>query len=272
MALQYVRSLLYVVHVYAAMAFMALYYLPRAVFDRRFALKGVQAWCRYARWSATWAVGLRYEVRGMVPTGEVMIAAKHQSFFDIILLVAELPRPRFIMKRELRRVPILGWFALRMGCIPVDRGKRGQAVAQMLEDVDKGRIAAGQLVIYPQGTRVAPGATPPYKTGTAVLYEALGQPCVPVAVNVGLFWPRSGVLRRPGVAVIEFLEPLEPGMEKGLFALRLQEMIEDRSNALMREAGFTFPVGGDPEAGPGGDRDGRGDPADGRHARRSGDP
>ncbi|EKE43744.1 acyltransferase family protein [Oceaniovalibus guishaninsula JLT2003] len=237
--IQYLRSLIYTVQVYAAMAVMGLWFAPQAMLTDDGALRACRAWCRYALWSARWIVGIRSEIRGTVPQGEVMIAAKHQSFLDIILLVSVLPRPRFIMKRELVRMPVLGWFALRIGCIPVDRGKRGAAIMQMLKDVDAGRIAAGQLIIYPQGTRVAPGAITPYKTGTAILYEQLNQPCVPVAVNVGLFWPRHGILKRKGLAVAEFLETIPPGVERGAFAADLEARIEARSDALMMEAGWS---------------------------------
>lgn len=237
-ALQWLRSLVFTVQVYAAMALMALYWIPVALVREDGAQRAVSAWCRYARWSAGWMVGVSSEVRGDVPAGEVLIAAKHQSFFDIIMLVSVLDRPKFIMKKELTRAPVLGWFALRIGCVPVDRGKRGEAVAKMLADVEAGRAAPGQLIIYPQGTRVAPGVEIPYKTGAAVLYQQLGQTCVPVAVNVGLFWPRAGIAKQPGHAVIEFLDPIPPGLPQDDFAERLRDSVETRSNALMREAGW----------------------------------
>lgn len=167
-----------------------------------------------------------------------MIAAKHQSFFDIIILCSVLPAFKFIMKKELTRTPVLGWFALKIGCVPVDRGKKGQAIAKMLADVQKGAARPGQLIIYPQGTRVAPGVELPYKTGTAVLYQQLGQTCVPVAVNVGVFWPRTGIVKKQGHAVIEFLEPIPPGLDKQPFVDRLREAVEERSDALMAEAGW----------------------------------
>jgi 1-acyl-sn-glycerol-3-phosphate acyltransferase len=122
--------------------------------------------------------------------------------------------------------------------VPVNRGKRGQAIAQMLADVAKGLREPGQLVIYPQGTRVAPGVEMPYKVGTAILYEQLGQPCVPVATNIGVFWPKRGVLRRPGTAVVEFLPRLPTGLPRDEFLKSLEFEIETVSNALMAEAGF----------------------------------
>jgi len=235
---RWVMSLLFIFQMYLMMALMAVYFMPLAVFDRKYAYQGVRSYCRWVRFSAHWMVGLRSEIRGDVPQDEVLIASKHQSFFDIIMLVSVLPRPKFIMKKELRRAPILGWFALRIGCIPVDRGKRGAAINQMIEDVSKGRALPGQLVIYPQGTRVAPGAVRKYKAGTGVLYDQLGQDCVPVATNVGVFWPRHGIYRKPGLGVIEFLPRIPVGKENAVFMAELEQVVEAASDRLMRDAGF----------------------------------
>lgn len=183
-------------------------------------------------------VGLRTEVRGTPPTDEVVIAAKHQSFLDIILIFGSVPAGKFIMKKELLWAPVLGQYGLKIGCVPVDRGKRSAAIKQMVRDVAKGTQQPGQLIIYPQGTRIAPGVKAPFKIGTGVLYEELGQDCVPAATNVGVFWPRKGIMRKPGLAVVEFLPRIEAGLPKAEFMARLEEEVETASNALMREAGF----------------------------------
>lgn len=242
-AVQWLRSLIFAGQAYAMMALMALFFTPWAMVDRRGAFAGVHAWCRWVRWTARWMVGLQSEVRGEIPSDEVMIAAKHQSFFDIIILVSELPRPKFVMKHELNRVPILGWYARRIGCIPVDRGRGGRAIREMLARVAAGRQEPGQLIIYPQGTRVAPGMRCEYKVGTGLLYQELGVRCVPVACNVGLFWPRRRIYRAPGTAVVEFLEPIPPGLSLREFMTRLEDEIERASDRLMAEAGFAPPCG-----------------------------
>ena len=181
-------------------------------------------------------VGLRSEVRGTPPTGEVLIAAKHQSFLDIMLIFASVPAGKFIMKRELMWAPVIGQYALRIGCVPVDRGKRSRAIAGMVADVARGRQEPGQLIIYAQGTRVAPGVKKPYKIGAGVLYEETGQSCVPAATNVGLFWPRTGILRKPGLAVVEFLPEIAPGLDRQAFMQRLEHEVETASDRLMQEA------------------------------------
>jgi len=238
MAWRWLRSLVFAVQAYAMMAVMAAIFTPWAIFDRRGAFAAVHAWTGWVRWTAGWMIGLRSEVRGTIPQGEVLIAAKHQSFFDIIILVSVLPRPKFIMKQQLVWTPILGWYAKRIGCVPVDRGKRGAAIKAMMEGVRSGRTEPGQLIIFPQGTRVAAGAHRDYKVGIGLLYQEMGVPCIPVACNVGVFWPRRRIRRDPGLAVVEFLPQIDPGMELRPFMAELEQVIETRSNALMAEAGF----------------------------------
>jgi 1-acyl-sn-glycerol-3-phosphate acyltransferase len=236
LAVQYVRSVAFIVQMYLAMVVFALLYTPWAAFDRRGAFAGVHAYCRWVRASAALLVGLRSEIRGAVPAAEAIVAAKHQSFLDIIMIAGAVPRPKFVMKKELVWAPILGWYALRIGCVPVDRGRRSLAIRQMMEGVEKGRVLPGQLVIYPQGTRVAPGVRKPYKVGTAHLYEQLGQPCVPAATNVGVFWPRRSLLRLPGTAVVEFLPEIPPGRAPEEFLASLEAVVEEASDRLAAEA------------------------------------
>ncbi|MGC9368651.1 MAG: lysophospholipid acyltransferase family protein [Paracoccaceae bacterium] len=237
-AVQWLRSLLFVGQMYLMMAVFALIFTPFALVSRKWVFHAVHAYCHWVRWTARWMVGLRSEVRGEVPRDEVLIASKHQSFFDIILIVSETPRPKFIMKSSLKWAPILGWYALRIGCIPVDRGRRAEAIRQMMAGVKSGEQKPGQLIIYPQGTRVAPGVEKPYKIGAGVLYAELGQDCVPAATNVGVFWPRTGIYRKPGLAVVEFLPRIQAGLETGAFMARLEDEIETASDRLMDEAGF----------------------------------
>ncbi|MEM1129742.1 MAG: 1-acyl-sn-glycerol-3-phosphate acyltransferase [Pseudomonadota bacterium] len=229
-------ALLFDIQVYASMAFLAVFFTPWALVDRRGAFAGIRTYCRWIRFSAKHMIGLESQIRGTVPSGEVLVASKHQSFFDIILLCSVLPRPKFIMKSELRWAPILGWFALRIGCVPVVRGKRSEAVAKMLADVAAGRADPGQLVIYPQGTRVPVGEKRDYKVGAGLLYEQLGGVCVPAATNVGVFWPKRGFRRRSGLAVLEFLPEIEKGLEVSAFMARLEDAVETRSDALVQAA------------------------------------
>lgn len=237
-ALQWLLSLIFIVQMYVAMAVIGILYLPYAIFSRDGALAACHAYCAWVLFSLRLITGMRCEVRGTPPTHPVLIAAKHQSFLDILMIFHAVPRGRFIMKKELIYTPVLGWFALRIGCVPVDRGKRGAAINKMMAAVKSGVQRAGQLIIYSQGTRVAPGLKAPYKVGTAALYLQLGQDCVPVATNVGVLWPKRGIMRKRGLAVVEFLPTIPPGLASSAFMERLEREVETASDALMAEAGF----------------------------------
>jgi 1-acyl-sn-glycerol-3-phosphate acyltransferase len=238
LALQYVLSFVFIVQMYLAMAVIGLVFLPWALISPRGAYGACHSYCRWVMWTARLLVGIRCEVRGTPPTDPVLIAAKHQSFLDILMIFSAIPRGRFVMKKELMWTPILGQYARRIECIPVDRGKKGVAIKKMLADVKAGTQQAGQLIIYAQGTRVPPGEKRPYKIGTGAIYQDLGQDCVPVATNVGVLWPKRSMLRKPGVAVVDFLPRIPAGRPIPAFMAELEQVIETRSDALMAEAGF----------------------------------
>jgi 1-acyl-sn-glycerol-3-phosphate acyltransferase len=237
-AIQWLRSLMFVGQMYAMMAIMGIVFFPWALMSSNGARVACKTYCRWVCWTAGWMVGLKTEVRGTPPTDEVVIAAKHQSFLDIIMIFGSVPAGKFIMQRELLWAPVLGQYAVRIGCVPVDRGKRGAAIQKMLSDVKSGAADPGQLIIYPQGTRVAPGVKKPFKVGASVLYGQLHQDCVPAATNVGVFWPRTGIYRKPGVAVVEFLPRIKAGQKPADFLKQLEEDVETASDALLVEAGF----------------------------------
>jgi len=237
---QLFMSVVFIIQMYLMMVLMALFYTPFALFSREWAFRAVHAYTGWVRWTAGWMVGLQSEIRGIPPTGEVIIASKHQSFFDIIMIVHAVPRPKFIMKKEILWTPIVGFYAKRIGCISVDRGKRSLAVKKMVADVNSGTQLPGQLIIFPQGTRVAAGARKAYKIGTAVLYKETGQACVPAATNVGVFWPRHGLMRKPGLAVVEFLPAIEQGLTTDDFMVALETAVEDNSDRLMADAGLVI--------------------------------
>lgn len=236
--LQWIRSILFSVQATIAMPIIGLAFAPWALFSKRGAYTACRTYAAYTMWSARWMIGLRCEVRGTPPDGAVLVAAKHQSFLDILMIYNALPLPKFIYKKQLRWAPVIGQYLLKMQMIAVDRGKRGKAIAKMLDDVQSGELEPGQLVIYPQGTRVKPGHKTDYKAGTGVLYEQLGQSCIPVATNAGVFWPRRGLYRRPGLAVVSFLDPVAPGKPRKVFMAELENKIEAGSEALLIESGY----------------------------------
>jgi 1-acyl-sn-glycerol-3-phosphate acyltransferase len=175
--------------------------------------------------------GVRIRVEGTVPAAPTIIAAKHQSMLDVFILFHALPDARFVMKRELLRAPIFGWYARRVGAVPVDRGGGSAAMQAMMRDLLAAGGAQAQIVIYPQGTRVPPGEHRPYKVGVHALYEATGLPCIPVAVDTGRVLPR-GMAVHPGTTTVRFLPPIGPGLKRERFMALLETVIEDEVAVL----------------------------------------
>jgi 1-acyl-sn-glycerol-3-phosphate acyltransferase len=181
--------------------------------------------------------GLDYEIRGLekLPKGPLIVAAKHQSAWETFALLPLFDNPFFIMKRELQWVPIFGWLTIKGRMVPVDRGGGSAALAAMTERARKELADNRQLIIFPEGTRRPPGAEPKYKYGVAQLYAAEGVPCVPVALNSGLFWPRRSIRRLPGTVIVEILDPIMPGLNKDEFFKLLQEGLEAATARLIGE-------------------------------------
>jgi 1-acyl-sn-glycerol-3-phosphate acyltransferase len=182
--------------------------------------------------------GVAVDIRGVqnLPEGGVIVAAKHQSFLDILALITVLPDFTFVLKRELMMIPMFGQFLRRSGMIPIDRSK-GRAVMSELNERVRSALESGhQLVIFPEGTRRPPGAEPQYKSGVSHLYAGADAPCVPVALNSGLFWPRRSFLRHPGRFELEFLPPIPAGRDRSDFLNDLQQRIEAASNRMLNEA------------------------------------
>jgi 1-acyl-sn-glycerol-3-phosphate acyltransferase len=211
--------------------------LPLLVFPRRVLIRAVQAWARSVLWLLKAIAGARVEFRGRenIPRGAVLVAAKHQSLWETFALLTVFDDPAFVLKRELMWLPLWGWLAWRAGMVPVNRGAGSNALAEMNQRARKEVARGRQILIFPEGTRRAPGAEPAYKFGIAHLYANLDVPCLPVALNSGLYWPRRRFIRRPGTILVEFLPPIAPGLPRKTFLEELQARIEAASNRLLAE-------------------------------------
>src|SRR5207245_6715806 len=149
----------------------------------------------------------------------------HQSAWDALILPVVLSDPAPVVKRELLLVPIYGWYAARAGSVPIDRKAAVGAVRRMIAAARPIAAAGRPMVIFPEGTRVAPGERRPYQPGVAALYQALALPVVPAAVNSGLYWGRRSFVKRPGRIIIEFLEPIPPGWPRAQLMAEIEERI-----------------------------------------------
>jgi 1-acyl-sn-glycerol-3-phosphate acyltransferase len=197
-------------------------------------LKIIRAWQSGTMWLAKVLVGIDYRVVGWehVPQGACIVAAKHQSAYETCMLHVLFADPAIVLKKELTRIPIWGWYAKASGLIPIDRKGGVKALAAMKKACDDAVKDGRKIVIFPQGTRVKPGVKKPYKVGVVALYQDLNLPVVPVALNSGLFWPRDGWLKKSGTVTIEFLPPIPAGLSRSQMMRRLENDIETASNRL----------------------------------------
>jgi 1-acyl-sn-glycerol-3-phosphate acyltransferase len=232
-----VRSALYIAVFYLWTGLVAVAMLPTLLGPRRWVMRWLRLWARGVIWSLEAICGVRTEVRGRqhIPASAALVASKHQCMFDTFAPFALLPDCCVVLKKELAAIPFFGWHAVHGGMIVIDREAHAQALRDLVKAARTRLKEPRQLLIFPEGTRTAPGAPPDYKPGVAALYRDLGFPCVPVAVNSGVHWPAHGFIRRPGTIVFEFLEPIAPGLKRADFMRTLQERIEAASNALLEE-------------------------------------
>jgi len=175
-----------------------------------------------------------------IPDGPAIFASKHQSVWDTLIFNLIVPDCAYVLKRELFRIPLWGWFVWRVGMIGVNRAAGARALKQMVADAGAVLEQGRSIVLFPQGTRTAPGDSKPYLPGAAALYRGSGYPVVPVALNSGLFWPRRVFRKTPGLITIEFLPPIAPGLDRREFLKRLEGQIEPattRLEAMARETG-----------------------------------
>jgi 1-acyl-sn-glycerol-3-phosphate acyltransferase len=232
-----IRSFVFNVLFYLNLVAYLIIAIPTLVMPRKAIVKVATSWGRSNNRLLRLLCGIKVEYRGLekIPHGALLVASKHQSLWETFALLQLFSDPAFILKRELQWIPFFGWYAMKASMIPVDRGRRGQALADMTErarvELSRGR----QIVIFPEGTRRAPGAEPNYKFGIVHLYGETGITCLPIALNSGLFWPRRSFMRYPGTIVAEILDPIAPGLSKDAFAARLQQDIETATARLIAE-------------------------------------
>jgi 1-acyl-sn-glycerol-3-phosphate acyltransferase len=231
------RSLLFNVVFYINISVRMIVALPTIMLPYSFLLGVLRRYAGSTLWVLRVICGIGVEWRGRekLPQGACIVACKHQSVWETFALFMVLPDPTYVLKRELMQLPLFGWLATKARMIPIDRGSHAKALTGMLAAARREAARGRQIVIFPEGTRRPPGAKPHYLPGAAFLYADLGLPCVPIALNSGLFWPRHSWLRRPGTVVAEVLDPIPAGLDKREFLTRLQSAIEQATARLVAE-------------------------------------
>ena len=234
----FLRSLMFNILFFVWAMFSAVLFAPLFLFSSRTSLHAGKPWAKGALLLARIACGITYEVRGSeyLSAAPLIYASKHQSAWDTLIFLTLLRHPAYVLKRELLRIPLWGWYLWRMRMIAIDRSAQASAMKQMIKQAKAALENGRPIVIYPEGTRTTPGAAPQYHPGTVALYSFLKQPVVPVALNSGWYWGKDAFLKRPGKIIIEFLPPISPGLSKEEFSARLEQSIETASQKLLEEA------------------------------------
>lgn len=233
------RALLFNILFYLTSLMFALVMLPLMVFPPAVMRWAGAGWSHFSIWLFKAIVGARWEVRGadLIPEGPVIFAVKHQSAWDTLFFPAYFRNPAMIAKKELRWIPLYGWFAWRAGAVWIDRRSGTSALRTLVHGVESAVKQGRSVVMFPQGTRTRPGESRPYQRGITTLYLGAGVPIVPVALNSGMFWPRRSFSKFPGTIVVQFLEPIPPGLDRKTFLDVLAERIESATARIEAEAG-----------------------------------
>lgn len=228
----YLRSLIFNILFYGATVLLAFIALPTLILPSVVIRTLAMGWGWYAALALRIAGG-HHHVSGDVHLGrQVIYAAKHQSAWETVVLALILRTPVIVLKRELLRLPILGWCFQKSGCIAVDRSAGMKALRKLRADAVAAAATGRSVLIFPQGTRVGPGVAHRYEVGVFALYEATGLPVVPIALNSGHVWGRNSWMKRPGRIAVEFLQPIIPGLSRRDFMDRLETAIETRMAVL----------------------------------------
>ena len=225
------RSALFLLWFAIISTVLSLLFCPVLILPRGAAVWLARRWAWATLWGLKVFAGIAMEVRGEPPKGAVLVAAKHMSMWDTLALYVTLDEPGIVLKRELLWIPFYGWFLWKATAIAIDRGAGVQALVSMSKNARRVADEGRPILIFPEGTRKKPGAAPDYKPGVAGLYGQLKLPCVPVALNSGLYW--TGFLKRPGTIILEFLEPIPPGLKRREFMAELENRTEQATNRLL---------------------------------------
>lgn len=221
------RSFLFDFYLAALTLIMGLALAP-ALIDRRAARAVTRSWAQCALAGLHAICGIRHEVKGeeFIPKGPAIIASNHQSMWETIMLLTLLERPAMVFKKELKRIPVYGWWASRTG-VPVDRRAGAKALRALRRETERHVARGDQIVVFPEGTRNAPGSPGPLQPGVVGMYLVGGAPVTPVVHNSGEAWRHPDGLKSPGLVTIRFLPAIPPGLSKRAFLPSLEAALRE---------------------------------------------
>ena len=184
-----------------------------APFGERAVIRHAHLWAYLNRWAARHILGITTKIEGTVPQGQFLIVSKHQAMFETTELQLIFGGPAMVLKRELTRIPMWGWATKLYGSMSVDREASAKALRQLMTEGAALRARGRSVIVYPEGTRVPPGETPPLRSGFAGLYKAVGLPVVPVALDSGRLMPKKGPMLS-GVVRVRIGDVVPPGLPR----------------------------------------------------------
>lgn len=243
--MNFIRSLLGNIWIYGVIAFGVIFC---SVFGWFMPRKWHMYWWNHlmlpaVRWGMRVFGGLQVEFRGLQYLDDGAIyACKHESAWETYMLTTVVDKATMVLKKELTYIPFFGWAQAMYGLIPVDRSAGASAMKKMLAAAKKLVETGRPIVIFPEGHRVPAGTSLKYKPGFLFLAQNLNMPVVPVALNSGMFWPRSSFAHIPGKIIVEFMEPMKVHGDKNEFIAELQKRIEDKCAELNEEAMCDYPA------------------------------
>lgn len=207
------RSLLFALLFYPGTLLYVLAAFPAAALGTKPLRAVVHGWSNYHHGLVRWVLGIRFVVEGRIPDGPFLIALKHHAMVETIESLRLVVTPVVVMKRELTTIPLFGWVTRSYGVIGVDREAGASALREMMVAAKQAVASGRPVVIFPEGTRVPAGETPPLRPGFAGLYRALGLPVVPVALDSGRLWGR-GLIKRPGTIRVVVGDTIPTGLKR----------------------------------------------------------
>jgi 1-acyl-sn-glycerol-3-phosphate acyltransferase len=231
------RSLLFNVVMLVSVVIYAPLMLPTALLPFPLRYRIISQWARFQVFLLKILCGLDYRVEGLehLPAGAAVIMSKHQSAWETIVFQQIFPAQTWVLKRELIWIPLFGWALALMRPIAIDRGAGRKAVEQVVTQ-GRERLQSGiSVVVFPEGTRVAPGTRKRYAIGGAILAAETGYPVVPVAHNAGSFWMRRGFMKKPGTVRVVIGPTIDPrGKKAEEIIKRTEDWIENKMKELER--------------------------------------
>ena len=224
---------LFSIFFYSGVILVCIIFLPSLFMPKNIAIFGGKILGHWSKFCLKLFLSTKIEIIGkenILNSEKFFIACTHQSAFETFYLQAIFKGPKFILKKELIKIPIFGWYLKKIGSIPVERNKISKEKINFVDSIKISSQDNRPIVIFPQGTRTNPNDRPDFKKGVARIYQELNINCLPVTINSGEVWPKNGNLSKNKKITITILKPIKPGLEGKLFLNSLQNTMYDVLN------------------------------------------